>query len=91
MTRRARIVVTGVVQGVLFRYSTKRQAENLDLRGTVRNRPDGSVEVVAEGEEEVVTRLIEWCRRGPRGAFVERADVEWAEASGVFSDFSIIY
>lgn len=91
MIRRARIVVKGTVQGVFYRYSTKQAADALGLTGTVRNRPDGSVEVVAEGEEEVVGRLVEWCKQGPKGAFVEHADVEWAENTGGFRDFSIIY
>lgn len=91
MIRQARIVVKGIVQGVFYRYSTKQAADALGLTGIVRNRPDGSVEVVAEGEEMDVGRLIEWCRQGPRGAFVEHADVEWAEVTGGFRDFSIIY
>jgi acylphosphatase len=91
MIRQARIVVKGIVQGVFYRYSTKQTADALGLAGTVRNRPDGSVEVVAEGEEKDVARLIEWCKQGPRGAFVERTDVEWTDLTGGFRDFSIIY
>ncbi len=91
MIRRARIVVKGTVQGVFYRYSTKQAADGLRLAGTVRNRPDGSVEVVAEGDEKDVGKLIEWCKRGPRGAFVESTDVEWEESAGVFEDFSIVY
>ena len=66
MIRRARIVVTGIVQGVFYRYSTKRKADELGLAGTVRNLPDGSVEIVCEGDEKEIERLIEWCRQGPR-------------------------
>ncbi len=57
--------MTGIVQGVFYRYSTKRKADELGLAGTVRNLPDGSVEVVCEGDEKQIERLIEWCRQGP--------------------------
>jgi len=89
MVRKATLIVSGVVQGVSYRYSTKQKADELRLIGFVRNLPDGSVEAVAEGEEEDVERLIEWCKRGPRGARVDKADVEWDEPSGRFAAFSI--
>jgi len=91
MIRKAVVVVHGIVQGVYYRYSTKNRADSLGLRGTVRNLPDGAVEVVAEGEEERITALIEWCRKGPRGARVDRVDVEWDKPSRAFTDFSILY
>lgn len=81
--------MTGIVQGVFYRYSTKRKADELGLAGTVRNLPDGSVEVVCEGDEKQIERLIEWCRQGPKDAFVEKVDVQWLEASGKFTGFSI--
>ncbi|CFQ93241.1 acylphosphatase [Yersinia frederiksenii] len=65
--------VYGVVQGVGFRYSTQRQAQELGLTGYTRNCDDGSVEVVACGEQQAVERLMEWIKQGgPRGARVER-------------------
>ncbi len=82
--------MTGIVQGVFYRYSTKRQADELGLAGTVRNLPDGSVEVVCEGEEKKIERLIEWCGQGPSGAFVENVDVRWHETSGGLTGFSIV-
>jgi acylphosphatase len=91
MVRRATIRVSGVVQGVYYRYSAKQKADELGLTGFVRNLPDGSVEAHAEGEEEDVKGLIDWCKRGPRGARVDRIDVEWDEPSGRFADFSIRY
>jgi acylphosphatase len=91
MIRLATIRVSGIVQGVYYRYRTKQKAYELGLSGFVRNLPDGSVEAHAEGEEEVVTRLIEWCRRGPVGARVDRVEVEWNEPSLRFADFSIRY
>ena len=57
--------MTGIVQGVFYRSSTKRQADELGLAGTVRNLPDGSVEGVCEGDEKKIERLIEWCRTRP--------------------------
>ena len=91
MIRRARIIVTGIVQGVFYRHSTKQQADALGLAGTVRNLPDGSVEIVCEGDEKEIERLIEWCRQGPRGAFVQNVGVEWLESSGGWAGFSIVY
>ena len=77
-TRRLR--VHGRVQGVFYRAWTVATAEALGLRGWVRNRRDGSVEIVAAGADEALERLIEHCRRGPPAARVERVDVEAAEA-----------
>jgi len=91
MIRKAVIRVSGVVQGVYYRYNTKDQAEALALSGTVRNLPDGGVEVVAEGEEAQIKALIGWCRRGPRGARVDRVDVKWEEPSEGHAGFSILY
>jgi len=76
---------------VYYRYNAKQKADELKVRGFVQNLPDGSVEAVAEGEEEDVKGLIEWCRRGPRGARVEGVRVEWDEPSHRFADFSIRY
>jgi acylphosphatase len=68
------VVVHGLVQGVFFRDTTRRAAQREGLRGWVRNRPDGSVEAVFEGEEEAVERLVRFCSQGPRGARVERIE-----------------
>ena len=76
-TKRAHLLIGGRVQGVGFRYSTSIEADSLGLNGWVRNLPDGRVEVVAEGTEAAVDRLVEWCRRGPRYAWVRNVDVAW--------------
>jgi acylphosphatase len=73
-TVRRRVVVHGRVQGVFFRDSTRRQADSLGVAGWVRNRPDGTVEAVFEGEPDAVERMMGWARRGPRGADVTRVD-----------------
>jgi acylphosphatase len=82
VTRR-RVVVHGLVQGVFFRDTTRRQAVQRGVAGWVRNNPDGSVEAVFEGEDEAVERLVELCREGPRGAHVESVDVLREEPEGL--------
>jgi acylphosphatase len=74
---RRRVVVSGRVQGVFFRDSTRRQALQRGLAGWVRNRPDGAVEAVFEGPLDDVEALVAFCARGPRGAHV--ADVTTTE------------
>jgi acylphosphatase len=81
--RRLRARVRGLVQGVFYRASTCDVAADLGLAGWVRNCPDGSVELEAEGPGDALERLIAWCRQGPRGARVTGVDVEWlAETRG---------
>ncbi len=84
------IRVCGRVQGVFFRASTVEEARNLRLGGTVRNLPDGCVEVVATGPREDVERLIAWCRRGPPAARVETVDVRWHAQPVRFSSFATV-
>lgn len=67
---RSRIVVQGRVQGVFYRESTRRVAEQLGLAGWVRNLPDGGVEAVFEGPEEAVVKAVAWARNGPPSAVV---------------------
>jgi acylphosphatase len=86
---RARIRVVGIVQGVAFRQSTVHEARRLGLAGHVRNLPDGSVEVEAEGVRAQIEALVRWCERGPPSARVERVDVEWGTAAGDRGPFSI--
>jgi acylphosphatase len=88
---RVRVVVEGRVQGVYFRAHTQDMASLLDLKGWVRNRPDGSVEAVFEGDKDKVELVIEWCRRGPAHAKVTKVYSTWEGYSGEFSDFSIDY
>jgi acylphosphatase len=85
---RRRVVVRGDVQGVFFRDSTRRHAQQRGLAGWVRNNRDGTVEAVFEGEEEAVERLVDWCREGPRGAYVTSVDVTEEEPEGL-SGFAV--
>ena len=83
--RARRAIVTGRVQGVGYRFFAERAARDLDLRGWVRNLPDGSVETVAEGEEEAIARYFDRLRQGPRGARVEDVAEEDLSIRGFMS------
>jgi acylphosphatase len=72
---RRRVIVHGLVQGVFFRGATEAEALAAGIAGWVRNRPDGTVEAVFEGEGAAVAALVAFCRRGPRHARVEGLDV----------------
>jgi acylphosphatase len=77
-----RIVVHGLVQGVFFRDSCRREAQEAGVSGWVRNRPDGAVEALFEGSEDDVQRMLDWARRGPPYARVERVDVIEEQPTG---------
>jgi acylphosphatase len=79
---RAQVVVTGRVQGVCFRAETQRRARSLGVTGWVRNRSDGAVEAVFEGDEERVESMVRWCGRGPSDARVDELHVERGQARG---------
>ena len=85
---RRRVVVHGLVQGVFFRDTVRRRAEQLGVAGWVRNNWDGTVEAVFEGAQEAVVSLVSLCQEGPRGARVDRADVS-EEAPEGLSGFRI--
>lgn len=87
-TVRARIRVYGVVQGVGYRYFVYKTATSLNLSGYVKNLPDGSVEVVAQGERGLVNALIDDLKLGPRYAHVERIDIIWQEPEQDCVEFS---
>ena len=87
--KRLEIVVSGRVQGVWFRASTREEALRLGLRGWVRNLPDGRVEAVFEGAVPALEQMLAWCKTGPRGARVERADARWAEPADDLDGFSV--
>ena len=74
---RARVRVSGRVQGVFFRDSTREKAQELGLSGYVMNTPDGDVEAVFEGRQESVEEMVRWCGQGPPQASVENVDVDY--------------
>jgi acylphosphatase len=80
---RKRVVVHGRVQGVFFRDSTRQRAHAAGVAGWVANRPDGTVEAVLEGDADAVEALVRWLQEGPRGADVERVEVEDGEPEGL--------
>jgi len=80
--KRVRVQVSGRVQGVFFRVEARSRAESLGLAGWIRNLPDGSVEAVFEGDGERVESMVDWCRRGPRGAVVESVETAEEEPAG---------
>ena len=81
-TSRAKVIVSGRVQGVGFRYWASSQAASLGVSGWVRNSPGGNVEAVFEGPAERVELLLRWCRQGPPAAYVDQLEVEWQEPKG---------
>jgi acylphosphatase len=85
---RRRVVVHGYVQGVFFRDSMRRLAQQQGVSGWVANRWDGTVEAAFEGEPDAVERLVSFCRTGPRGARVDSVDVYEEEPEGV-SGFAV--
>lgn len=78
------IRVNGTVQGVFFRASAKETAEQLGVKGFTMNRPDGTVYIEAEGDEEALTRFVTWCKQGPPRAHVTQVDVQ----EGTLKNFS---
>ena len=88
---RAHVYISGLVQGVFFRATTKEKADRLGVKGFVRNLPDGRVEAVFEGDEKAVKKIIEWCHRGPPAARVESVEVHYEDYKGEFDSFEIRY
>jgi len=88
---RRRLIIQGRVQGVWFRESTRREAAGLGVFGWVRNRSDGTVEVVAEGPEEKVKKLVLWCHQGPPIAMVNSVHEKEEEWVGEFKSFDITF
>lgn len=91
MKVRVHLIISGRVQGVSFRASTRDKALGLGLKGWVRNLTDGRVECVAEGEKERVEQLIEFCKEGPTGAEVDEIEIKWGKPKNEFAGFDIRY
>jgi acylphosphatase len=83
MIRNFSIRVSGKVQGVFFRASTQEKAKELAIHGTVKNEPDGSVFIEAEGDEENLKLFMEWCRHGPRLARVDKCEIKEGLVKGM--------
>ena len=89
--RRIRAIVTGRVQGVSFRAATAAEARRLGIVGWVKNRPDGSVELEAQGGDDHVAALLRWCEHGPPAARVARVAVEELVAIAGGGEFVVTY
>ena len=91
MNIRAHVCISGRVQGVFYRASTRNKAEQIGLAGWVRNTSDGKVEAIFEGDESAVKNMIAWCHKGPRSADVSNVTVDYTKFLGEFEEFSITY
>lgn len=88
---RAHIIISGLVQGVFFRFNTMRKAMDFGVKGWVKNLTDGRVEVLCEGPKDNVKLMIEWCMKGPEGAFVSSTEIIWEKYAGEFETFQVNY
>jgi acylphosphatase len=88
---RARVVISGRVQGVFFRMETLEEATKTGVSGWVKNKQDGTVEAVFEGERALVDSVIQWCRQGPPASRVDHINIEREPYTGKFTGFSIRY
>jgi acylphosphatase len=86
---RAHVFVSGRVQGVFFRQTTQLKAQSLGVRGWIKNLFDGRVEAIFEGEENAIKELVDFSRKGPRGALVTDFFVDWETFADEFNDFEI--
>ena len=87
--KRIQLVVRGRVQGVFYRATAQREARQLGLTGWVKNRGDGTVEMVVEGDEDAVKDFLAWAQQGPATARVDKVETKWRSYTGEFSDFRI--
>jgi acylphosphatase len=86
---RAHVYVSGQVQGVFFRDSTREKAQQLGLNGWVRNLPDGRVEALFEGPSERVREMVRWCEQGPSQAEVKNVETEFEASEGDLASFEV--
>ena len=84
-------IVHGRVQGVSFRYHTRAAASTLGLSGWVRNLPNGTVEVLAQGDEGDLRDLLRWLEGGPPTSRVDKLDIDWRDPANSTESFEIIY
>lgn len=89
--RRIHLVISGDVQGVGYRAWVLRYAQDKLLTGWVKNRDDGTVELVAEGARENLEELIKRCQEGPDVSFVEKVETVWEDATNEFVTFAVVY
>jgi len=86
-----RAIIYGRVQGVFFRMETRKAAQRIGVFGWVKNKEDGTVEALFEGEKERVDSVLEWCRKGPPLSEVEKVSLSREEFTGNYNSFDITY
>ena len=91
MRERCHLIISGRVQGVCFRMYTQSEAQRLGLTGWCRNNPDGTVEIMAEGDPSALCQLRDWCKKGPPMARVTAVKDDFSPATGMFSNFEVRY
>lgn len=89
--KRLRLIIHGQVQGVSYRYFVSEKAKALGVTGYVKNLPDSTVEVVAEGEEEKLKELAAECEKGPAFATVQKVEAEWSGFTNQHTSFHMLY
>ncbi|MBS1266762.1 MAG: Acylphosphatase [Candidatus Woesearchaeota archaeon] len=89
--KRAKITAKGKVQGVSYRLYIKKKANKLGLKGTVRNKSDGSVQIIAEGEEKQIEKLIHEARKGSFLARVDNLDIKYEKPTKDYDDFQVVF
>ena len=85
------VFISGRVQGVFFRSNTVKKAQSLGLKGFIRNLEDGRVEVVFEGDEAAIKKMLEFCKRGQIPAKVTNVKIKEEKYKGEFKDFEVRY
>ncbi len=88
---RAHVIISGRVQGVFFRMETLKAAHLYGVSGWVRNKADGTVEALFEGDKTSVDLILKWCQEGSPPAKVEKTEVNWKDYTGEFKEFKIAY
>lgn len=89
--KQVHLYISGRVQGVAFRWATNDVAGKYGVKGFVKNLADGRVEVLAEGEKDVLDLFVKWCKQGPPSARVTDMEIEWQDATGKLKNFKIKY
>lgn len=89
--KQVHIIVRGRVQGVFYRACAREEANKLNITGWTKNREDGAVEIIAEGEEKDLKRFVDWCKQGPPASNVTDIQSSFSEATNEFESFNIKY
>lgn len=90
MKKAVRFIINGTVQGVFFRQFVKESADSLNIKGFVHNLEDGSIEVIAEGNQEELQKFIEICKKGPKFASIREIKTEERNYSGEYKEFKLL-